>query len=191
MDSADEEQLLEALRKKLGAPKKRDERKELEDLFGKKKVSPEDKLRKKLKRPSLEPGDEIHLSIQKLAMGGKGLGRHKGAAIFVPDAVPGDTFRVRIGKTKDSSVFAGEPLELISPSTNRVPPRCQYFGECGGCSLQHFAYTAQLKANRRWSRMSSTMWEVWISRSGHPLRHQKISSIDSGRNFTYGRLTVP
>jgi 23S rRNA (uracil1939-C5)-methyltransferase len=148
MGSADEEQLLEALRKKLGAPQKRDERKELENLFGKKKVAPEDKLREKLKRPSLEHGDEIHLSIQKLALGGRGLGRHKGAAVFVPDAVPGDTLRVRINKTKENAVFEGEPLELISPSSNRVQPRCKHFGDCGGCSLQHFAYTAQIKAKQ-------------------------------------------
>jgi 23S rRNA (uracil1939-C5)-methyltransferase len=30
-----------------------------------------------------------------------------------------------------------EPLAILEPSPERVPPVCQYFGTCGGCALQH------------------------------------------------------
>lgn len=33
---------------------------------------------------------------------------------------------------------------VIEPAPERVAPRCQVFGECGGCQLQQLAYPAQL-----------------------------------------------
>ncbi|MBQ9604886.1 MAG: hypothetical protein IJR45_05665, partial [Firmicutes bacterium] len=34
---------------------------------------------------------------------------------------------------------------LITPSPDRVKPLCPIADKCGGCSLQHLAYPAQLK----------------------------------------------
>ncbi len=33
--------------------------------------------------------------------------------------------------------------ELLSGSPHRVPPRCPYYGYCGGCQLQHSSYSYQ------------------------------------------------
>ena len=33
---------------------------------------------------------------------------------------------------------------ILEASADRVPPRCQHFGACGGCQYQHAAYDAQL-----------------------------------------------
>jgi 23S rRNA (uracil1939-C5)-methyltransferase len=38
----------------------------------------------------------------------------------------------------------GVLLEVRRPSPDRVTPDCEYFGRCGGCSLQHLAPDAQL-----------------------------------------------
>lgn len=40
-------------------------------------------------------------------------------------------------------------LEREKSSYERVEPRCQYFGTCGGCSLQDLAYSDQLAVKQR------------------------------------------
>jgi 23S rRNA (uracil1939-C5)-methyltransferase len=38
-----------------------------------------------------------------------------------------------------------ELVEVLEPSPERVVPRCQHFGTCGGCHYQHLSYPAQLR----------------------------------------------
>lgn len=42
----------------------------------------------------------------------------------------------------------GRIKEILSPSPSRVTAFCAYFGECGGCQLQHISYPAQLEYKR-------------------------------------------
>lgn len=147
MGTFEEDDLLEKLRAKLGAPRKQDERQELERIFGSMKEAPETKLRNKMKKPLLDVGAEFNVTILKLAFGGRGFGRHESIGVFVPGAVPGDTVRVRITKV-DKDTYHAEPIELIAPSSNRIHARCPFFGRCGGCSLQNLTYTAQLTAKQ-------------------------------------------
>jgi 23S rRNA (uracil1939-C5)-methyltransferase len=141
----DDERLLEKLREKLGPPKKKDDRAELERLFGKREKTDEDRLRAKLVKPSVQAGDTIDVTIEKLTFGGDGIGRYKNYPVFVSGVVPGDTVRIRLTKvTKD--MCHGEIIEFTAKSSNRIPARCTHFGSCGGCHLQCLAYTAQLKA---------------------------------------------
>lgn len=82
--------------------------------------------------------------VQDLAFGGQGIVRHEGFVIFVPFTAPGDSIRFRITHKKKN--FAqGELVEVLQASPERAPPRCPYFGTCGGCQLQHITYEAQLK----------------------------------------------
>ncbi|MGB4098891.1 MAG: class I SAM-dependent RNA methyltransferase [bacterium] len=141
----DEERLLEKLREKLGAPKKQDERAELERLFGKREKNDEDRLRAKLVKPSVQVGDIIDITIEKLAFGGEAIGRYKNYPVFVTGAVPGDTVRVRLTKVAQDMCRA-EIIEFTAKSSNRIPAECPRFGVCGGCHLQCLVYTAQLKA---------------------------------------------
>ena len=71
-------------------------------------------------RPRPRRGDELELSIDRLAHGGAGVARTEtGYVVFVRGAVPGDRVRVRIGKAKRSWAEA-DLVELLEPSPERV-----------------------------------------------------------------------
>ncbi len=88
---------------------------------------------------------EIRVKIEKLAFGGAGFGHLNGKACFIPFTAPGDEVRARVTSEKGSYLEA-ELLELLVSSPDRITPRCPVFSQCGGCSLQHLAYTKQLSA---------------------------------------------
>src|SRR5690606_17528217 len=45
----------------------------------------------------------------------------------------------------DSAVL----VEILEPSPERVAPPCAYFGVCGGCTVQHLAPPAQVRAKQQ------------------------------------------
>lgn len=87
----------------------------------------------------------VELTITDLAFGGKGVGRHDGKAVFVPDVIPGEKIRARPVRERDRFIEA-ELVEILQLSPDRVVPPCPAFGICGGCAYQHIAYPAQLRA---------------------------------------------
>ena len=88
------------------------------------------------------------IEITSLAYGGKGLGRIDGKVVFVPFTAPGDVAEIEI--TADKKGFSeGRVTNLITPSPLRVEPECQFYGRCGGCSLQHMSIDAQLEWKQR------------------------------------------
>ncbi len=93
-------------------------------------------------------GAEIDLYLEKLAFGGKALGRVAGMVVFVDHGVPGQKVRVRI--TRKKAQFAeGRVVSVVEQSPAYVPPRCRHFGLCGGCRWQDVAYEEQLYWKRR------------------------------------------
>ncbi|MCD8090194.1 MAG: 23S rRNA (uracil(1939)-C(5))-methyltransferase RlmD [Clostridiales bacterium] len=81
--------------------------------------------------------------ITDLTVEGMGVGKADGFTFFVSAAVPGDVIKMRIVKLKKSYGY-GIIEEIIKPSPNRTEPPCPIFKKCGGCSLQHISYSAQL-----------------------------------------------
>ena len=93
----------------------------------------------------LRVGDLIDVTTERLAYGGDAIARHDGLAIFVPYAAAGERLRVRITERKKN--FARGVIDrILEASSSRRAPRCQYFGDCGGCQLQHITYEAQLES---------------------------------------------
>ena len=90
----------------------------------------------------------IDLTIEDVAFGGKGVGRDKGKAVFVPFTIDGERVRARIVREKKQFAEA-EVVDLIESSPHRVTPRCPYFGRCGGCAYQHIDYEHQLAIKSR------------------------------------------
>ena len=96
----------------------------------------------------LQKNQILTLRIERLSSDGSGVAHSAdGEAVFVPGTAPGDEARVRI--VKDCGRYAFGILdELLVPSPDRVPVDCPVAGPCGGCSLRHLDYAAELRAKQ-------------------------------------------
>lgn len=95
------------------------------------------------------------IRIEAVAAEGKALARVKirdtdelPCVVFVPYAAPGDVVDVQLSKKKHSYA-EGNIVKIIDASDQRVEPRCNHFGVCGGCKWQHLNYDEQLKWKHR------------------------------------------
>lgn len=103
----------------------------------------------------MKKGDLIQIKVDRYAFEGKGIGRINfdnpsnnsaetdSFIVFVNGAYPGDIVSAKIKKLKKSYAEAVVE-EVISPSMQRVQPRCKYFGFCGGCKQQDLDYSQQI-----------------------------------------------
>jgi 23S rRNA (uracil1939-C5)-methyltransferase len=91
------------------------------------------------------PGDVITLEVTRQLFGAEAFARIGGLAVFVSDAVAGDTVSARVTSVKKNFIRA-EAVEIITPSSTRVEPICPIADECGGCQWQQIGYDAQLVA---------------------------------------------
>jgi len=81
--------------------------------------------------------------IEKPIYGGAFLARAEGKALFTPLCLVGEEVQVRAVEEKRS--FSVCELEaVIRAAPERIEPRCQHFGLCGGCSYQHTDGATQL-----------------------------------------------
>lgn len=96
----------------------------------------------------LQKNQILTLRIERLSSDGSGVAHSAdGEAVFVPGTAPGDEARVRI--VKDCGRYAFGILdELLTPSPDRIPVDCPVAGPCGGCSLRHLDYDAELRAKQ-------------------------------------------
>ena len=96
----------------------------------------------------LQKNQLLTLRIERLSNDGSGVAHSsEGEAVFVPGTAPGDEAQVRI--VKDCGRYAFGILDrLLTPSPDRVPVDCAVAGPCGGCSLRHLDYAAELRAKQ-------------------------------------------
>ena len=88
------------------------------------------------------------LEITGIAAEGNAVARWNDLVVFVPYGAPGDIADIKIEK-KRSSYANGRIERLVTPSPQRVEPRCSHFGTCGGCRWQHLPYSLQLQAKQQ------------------------------------------
>jgi 23S rRNA (uracil1939-C5)-methyltransferase len=131
----------------------------------------------------------VAVTIERLAAGGDGIGHlSDGRVVFVPMTAPGDTARVVVTELRARHARA-ELVELLDASPARVEPRCDVFGECGGCAWQHLEYAAQLEAKqgivadalRRIGRLEwSTPIEISASPRAYRYRGRTRVQVEAG-----------
>jgi 23S rRNA (uracil1939-C5)-methyltransferase len=89
----------------------------------------------------------VRVAVDRMAHGGRAVGRHDGQVVFVEGAYPGESALIEITGGGKRHLF-GRALTIEEPSPIRVEAPCAHFGSCGGCQWQSAAYRAQLEWKR-------------------------------------------
>ena len=87
--------------------------------------------------------DCVTLHIEDIGTGGEGIGKVDGFTFFVKDAIVGDVIEAKIMKLKKNYGYA-RLMKVLTPSKDRVEPKCPVARQCGGCQIQEMRYEAQL-----------------------------------------------
>lgn len=93
--------------------------------------------------------DAQEVEITGIAAGGAGVGRlQDGRAVFVHRTAPGETAVVRVVQARKRWARA-DLLRVLQPAPERRDAPCAYYARCGGCTLEHLEYPAQLAVKAR------------------------------------------
>ena len=90
---------------------------------------------------ALQSGQEIELTIDKPAAGGRMLARLDGQVILVQGSIPGERVVARVGRVERQVAFA-DTVDVLEPSADRREPATD--PACGGCLYAHIGYRRQL-----------------------------------------------
>ncbi len=80
---------------------------------------------------------------------GQGVAHIEGCAVFIPSAIAGEKYKVRIEKAQKTWA-AGKIVEILEKSPHRVGRECPISAKCGGCDFWQMDYEeeSRLKAER-------------------------------------------
>lgn len=127
-------------------------------------------------------GKKQCLTIERLSHDGRGITKLQDKTWFVAGALPQEEVEARVISSQSQWVNA-RCERIITPSSLRQEPPCQYAGVCGGCELQHIPYTEQvrLKQNsvieqfQRFSAITITNWQPPLV--GEPFGYRRRARI--------------
>ncbi len=88
--------------------------------------------------------DIIEAVIDGLGNEGEGVAHVDGFPFFIKDTAVGDRVKALVMKVKKNLGYA-KLLSVEEPSECRTEPVCRVSSCCGGCTLQHITYEAELK----------------------------------------------
>ena len=103
----------------------------------------------------MKKNDIVEIEITALSSECSGIGKKDGMVIFVPFSAIGDKLEVKILKVNKTYCY-GKIERIIAPSPYRVTPDCPVYTRCGGCSLRHINYEAQLRAKEQFVKDAFT-----------------------------------
>jgi len=88
-------------------------------------------------------GEILSLQVEDLDPRGRGIATVGGQVLFIKESLPGDQVQVQLTRVRPD-LMEGKLLKVEAGAAQRVVPRCQHFGPCGGCDLQHMSYPSQV-----------------------------------------------
>jgi 23S rRNA (uracil1939-C5)-methyltransferase len=95
--------------------------------------------------------------VESLDQEGRGVARVAGKVVFIDGALAGETVSFSSYRKKPSFELA-HVTQIHRQSPARVQPRCQHFGVCGGCSMQHLEARAQVAVKQR--ILEDSLWHI-------------------------------
>lgn len=128
------------------------------------------------------------------AHGGAAIAREDGKVWLVNYALPGEVVEAE-PRGRQGGVAVARTTKVIEASPNRVVASCPYFGECGGCQLQHAAYSHQLEMKRQvveeaWARAGLRLPpDAAVLGADHPWRYRirgEFEAISGGGGWRFG-----
>ena len=86
--------------------------------------------------------------IESIDHEGVGVAHVDGKVTFIEGGITGEL--VAFARRRSRGNFdLGTVTAVLGESSQRVRPRCAYFGTCGGCAMQHVEHSAQVAAKQR------------------------------------------
>tara|TARA_B100001173_G_scaffold245564_1_gene215779 strand:+ start:1188 stop:2525 length:1338 start_codon:yes stop_codon:yes gene_type:complete len=116
-------------------------------------------------------------TISSINHEGKGITYKNNKTMFIDNALLNEVVEYKILKKKKNLAF-GKSLKILKPSSQRVVAKCNVYGVCGGCSMQHFDEGAQLAYKQRsfeetLMHVGNVLPETLLSPISGPLWHYR------------------
>ena len=86
--------------------------------------------------------------VESLDHEGRGVARVEGKTIFIDGALPYEKVLYSAYRKKPTYEQA-DTTAVLKESFMRTTPRCPHFDVCGGCSMQHVEFSAQVAIKQR------------------------------------------
>ncbi|MCM1299987.1 MAG: 23S rRNA (uracil(1939)-C(5))-methyltransferase RlmD, partial [[Eubacterium] siraeum] len=103
----------------------------------------------------MKKNETYKAKITSISNDGAGVCRIDGQVVFVPYTAVGDVCNIKILKTKNSYSY-GKVESIIEASSDRMDNDCSVFGKCGGCTLRHIGYDAEITSKYNFIKDSFT-----------------------------------
>ncbi len=88
--------------------------------------------------------EAITFTIDYLDAQGNGVAYWQNKKVFIQGALVQETVKAKIIEQKSKFIKA-KLVEVLTPSADRLPAKCQHYQQCGGCDLQHLTQSKQLE----------------------------------------------
>lgn len=89
------------------------------------------------------------ISIESLSNEGRGISHYDDKIIFTRGALPGE--RVIASRSLSRAKYEeADVVDILESSPDRIEPKCDVYGVCGGCSFQHLSSKNQIIAKQSW-----------------------------------------
>ena len=92
----------------------------------------------------VQKNEEYIVEIVDNGIDGEGIAKIDGYTIFITGAIKGEKIKALIVKANKTFGY-GKIIDIMQPSQDREEPICPVYKRCGGCTLQHMSYEAQLR----------------------------------------------